>query len=85
MSKIDFRGSEVKAALASYSMTQELMAQHINRVLASDYTTEYINKIILRKRSNRAVERVIWDLLGDWIEASRKIHVSNSELMVGNG
>ncbi len=76
---------EIRTALTAYCMTHEVLAEHVNRVLASDYTTEYITKIINRKRTNKAIERVIWDLLGDWVKASRKIPVSNSELMVGNG
>ena len=81
MGKIEFQPSEVKAALASCSMTQEMLAQHINRALKTSYTTEYINKIILRKRTNDAIERTIWDVVGNWIEASRAIHTDSRVVM----
>ncbi len=73
MIKQKFKPAEIKSALASFCMTQEILTEHVNMVLDSDYSTSYITKIVNRKRSNRTIERVIWDLLGDWVTEFRKI------------
>jgi peptidyl-tRNA hydrolase len=68
-----YEAREIRAAMTANSLSNDVLTDYINQEIGKDFKPDSIRRIIMGVRNNSEVERVIEDLLGDWIESQREM------------
>lgn len=77
-----YEGREIRVAMMANSISTGVLSDYVNQELGSEFSRNYIQQIIAGTRTNSEIERVIEDLLGNWIEGQREVEKKVGGVMI---